>query len=203
MTTATHSLQEYLRHQFMEDCRNLKLRKPNSVIQAHASDFRVDADTQYFGGFNWADFDQNMASVEQAYQSYFCLGLFCHCILDMTMFSYFKEYYAAFRSRTIIPKFGWSGFGVHYNNPTLLINLPEQKGILNATNVSILLQVYGDYWETCIQEMITQYQPSLTVPVMLKAVLSDDEMNPPNLSDYPCLSLIREELQKRIWIHYL
>jgi hypothetical protein len=198
MTTATDSLKEYMKHRFLNDCRKLKLHKPNSVIQAHASDFRVDADTQYFGGSNWADFDRNMSPVLEADRPYFCLGLFCHCILDMTIFSYFKEYYAAFRSRTIIPKFGWSGFGVHYNNPALLINLPEQKGILNATNVSIAPQVYGDYWETCIQELIAQYQLSLTVPLVLKAVLSDDEMNPPNLSDYPCLSLIREELQKRI-----
>lgn len=198
MTTATHPLQEYLRNQFLNDFRKLKLYKPGSVIQAHASDFRVDADTQYFGGSNWADFDRNMSSILEANKPYFCLGLFCHCILDMTMFSYFKEYYSAFRSRTLMPKFGWSGFGVHYNNPALLINLPDQKGILNATNLSKVLHVYGDYWEACIQEMITQYQPSLTVSLVLKALLSDDEMNPPNLSDYPCLALIREELQKRI-----
>jgi hypothetical protein len=198
MTTATNSLKEYMKHRFPNDCQRLKLRKPNSVIQSHASDFRVDADTQYFGGFNWADFDQNMASVEQAYQSYFCLGLFWHCILDMTMFSCFKEYYAPFRSRTIIPKFGWSGFGVHYNNPTLLITLPEQKGILNHLELSSCILEYGAYWEDYIQDRITQYQASLTVPIVLNAMLSDDEMNPPNLSDYPCLSLIREELQKRI-----
>jgi hypothetical protein len=130
-------LKEYLKNQFPADLARLKFQKPNSVIQNNPDSFNIDQYTIYFGGMNWKNIDQDIKHIDKEFYEHFFLCLFTITIIDLTIFSHFRDYYSIFRNKTRYPKFGWSGFGPHYENPKKLLDIPFQKSLLRIDKIDI------------------------------------------------------------------
>lgn len=130
-------LNEYLKNQFPNDLEKLKFQKPNSVIQNNPDSFNIDQYTIYFGGMNWENMDNDINHINEEFYEHFFLCLFTITIIDLTMFSHYKNYYDVFRNKMRYPKFGWSGFGPHYENPRKLLDIPFQKGLLKIEKIDL------------------------------------------------------------------
>ncbi len=130
-------LNEYLKNHFPNDLARLKFQKPNSVIQDTLDSFNIDQHTIYFGGLNWENLDQDIEHIDKECYEHFFFCLFTITIIDLTIFSHFKHYYDIFRGKTRYPKFGWSGYGPHYENPKKLIDIPFQKGLIRIDEIYI------------------------------------------------------------------
>jgi len=130
-------LKEYLKNKFPNDLAKLKFKKPNSVIQNNPDFFDIDQYTIYFGGMNWENIDQDINNIEKEFYEYFFLCLFTITTIDLTIFSHYRDYYSIFRNKTRYPKFGWSGFGPHYENPKKLLDIPFQKGLFRKDKIDI------------------------------------------------------------------
>jgi hypothetical protein len=130
-------LKEYLKNQFPADLARLKFQKPNFVIQNKPDSFNTDQYTIYFGGMNWENIDQDIKHIDKEFYEHFFLCLFTITIIDLTIFSHFRDYYSIFRNKTRYPKFGWSGFGPHYENPKKLLDIPFQKSLLRIDKIDI------------------------------------------------------------------
>lgn len=121
------SLNKYARQQFLIDIKTLKLEQPNSVI--FKFDRRVDLHTRFFGGKEWKRYHLDISNVELSNRKYFCLCLFAMVCADQNMFANHNEHYYEFRKTFTYPKFGWTGYGIHFEKPSFLLSVPSQAGV--------------------------------------------------------------------------
>lgn len=140
-------LEEYLKNKFPNDLKKLKFEKPSNVIQRNLAEFDVDRYTIYFGGMNWENLEHDINHIEKEFHEHFFLCLFTISVIDLTMFSYFRNYYSIFRNKTRYPKFGWNGFGPHYENPKKLLDIPFEKGLIKMEKIDV-----NDYVDLFISE---------------------------------------------------
>jgi hypothetical protein len=136
------ALIEYRNQQFNADLNSMKFIIPNEVILNNPSDFDLDQNTVFFGKQDWENLNIDIEHIEEENYKYFFLCLFTITIIDMTMFKYFNENYVAFREQTNYPKFGWCGFGPHYENPRKILDLPSENSYLNL-NVTDIDEYYS------------------------------------------------------------
>ncbi len=131
-------LQEYLEKTFWDELHLLPVRSPNRLIKENSSSFKIDANTVYFGGRNWEHFDSDLARMNAQHRIQFIMCLFTMVSLDLTTFAYFNSNYESFRSKYPLPKFGWSGFGPHYEEPWKLLECPEAANVLSIRDAEKL-----------------------------------------------------------------
>ena len=136
------ALIEYRNQQFNADLNSMNFIIPNEVILNNPSDFDLDQNTVFFGKQDWENLNIDIEHIEEENYKYFFLCLFTITIIDMTMFKYFNENYVAFREQTNYPKFGWCGFGPHYENPRKILDLPSENSYLNL-NVTDIDEYYS------------------------------------------------------------
>ena len=80
---------------------------------------------------------ENSRNIQKEFYEHFFLCLFTITIIDLTIFSHYRDHYSIFRNKTRYPKFGWSGFGPHYENPKKLLDIPFQKGLLRIDKIDM------------------------------------------------------------------
>ena len=121
------TLNKYTKQHFLNDIKSLKLESPNPFIVKE--DGRADMHTRFFGGKEWAHYNFDISNVEVANRKYFCLCLFAMVSADQNMFSNHNNHYKAYRKMFTYPKFGWAGYGMHFEKPSFLLSIPSQSGV--------------------------------------------------------------------------
>ena len=121
------TLNAYTKQQFFNDIKTLSLTTPNSTILK--VDGRADIHTRFFGGREWDDYKLNISKIDVPNRKYFCLCLFAMVSADQNMYANHNEHYPAFRKMFTYPKFGWTGFGMHFEKPSFLLSVPSQSGV--------------------------------------------------------------------------
>jgi len=90
----------------------------------------------------------------------------------MTMFKYFNENYVAFREQTNYPKFGWCGFGPHYENPRKILDLPPENSYLNLDVTDI-----DEYYSFFVLELKNSlYNHGIESIDFIDKLLSDNDI---------------------------
>lgn len=169
-------LKQYLENRFLRDLSTLPFNRPNDIMLTHARNFRIDQQTIYFGGPDWENIENDIQHVEEADREYFFICLFTIVLIDLAMFTYFQQHYGTFRSRTGYPKFGWSGFGPHYENPTKLLLLPEQKGFTNYSYLRQNVNSYVQLFRSKCDSYFRAYNPEITTNTFIDAILKDRDI---------------------------
>jgi hypothetical protein len=167
------NLNQYFKNFFPNDLAKLKFQKSNSVIKNNLDAFNVDHYTIYFGGMNWENIEQDINHIEKKFYEHFFLCLFTITIIDLTFFTYYKDYYPFFRSKTRYPKFGWTGYGPHYEDPKKILDIPFQKGLINLNNINL-----DEYVELFIAETNSFFESNLNQlrsDDFFKSLLSDKD----------------------------
>jgi len=90
----------------------------------------------------------------------------------MTMFKYFNENYVAFREQTNYPKFGFFGFGPHYENPRKILDLPPENSYLNLDVTDI-----DEYYSFFVLELKNSlYNHGIESIDFIDKLLSDNDI---------------------------
>jgi hypothetical protein len=149
------ALVEYRNQQFNVDLNSMHFIIPNEVILDNPLDFNLDEYTVFFGKQDWENLDRDIEQVEEENYKYFFLCLFTITIIDLTVFKYFNTQYIAFRENTKYPKFGWCGFGPHYENPRKILDLPAENGYLNLDVIN--LDEYYRFFELELENSVQNH----------------------------------------------
>lgn len=121
------TLNIYANTEFLKDLGCLKLEKPSAPMLDNND--RADHKTRFFGGKQWEYCERDLSYVKPENKKYFCLCLFIMVCDDQTMFTYYRQQYKYFRRQIVYPKFGWSGFGLHFEEPKNLLIIPLNFGV--------------------------------------------------------------------------
>jgi hypothetical protein len=166
------ALIEYRNQQFNADLNSMNFIIPNEVILNNPSDFDLDQNTVFFGKQDWENLNIDIEHIEEENYKYFFLCLFTITIIDMTMFKYFNENYVAFREQTNYPKFGWCGFGPHYENPRKILDLPSENSYLNLDVTDI-----DEYYSFFVLELKNSlYNHGIESIDFIDKLLSDNDI---------------------------
>lgn len=171
-------MEQYLNNQFPTDLRRLQFSSPNQVVQENLELFQVDQHTIFFGGQDWSNLEQDIAHIDQDKLDWFFLCLFTITTIDLILFSYFQAYYPVFRNATRYPKFGWSGFGLHFENPKKLLTVPEAQGRLNRVLLDQQLDEYLPLLVNRCDAFFTATPGAPTTLQFLTAILEDTDFIP-------------------------
>jgi hypothetical protein len=121
------SLNNYAATHFLTDLKTLSKKRPNSSLLTFND--RADRNTSFFGGKEWSNCEGDLSKITSNNKKYFALCLFTMVCADQTMFTYYRENYDNFRRLIIYPKFGWTGFGFHFECPQYLLTVPVNFGV--------------------------------------------------------------------------
>jgi len=94
-------------------------------------------------------------------------------LTDQALYTYFRDSYDGWRGRTNFPKFGWSGFGPHNENPFKILWAPEREGMIDTNEV---LRIVPDFVRFFVDEATTyfqQYLPAIDVHAYFDAITHD------------------------------
>lgn len=163
----------YFREQFPADLQRLQFKKPSNYLQKESESFRIDDNTIYFGGKDWENLEQDIRHISKGNRSFFCMSLFTITTIDLTFFTHFQEHYQEFRNKTNYPKFGWSGFGPHYENPRKLIEIPLEKGLIDRTDIEANLKEYIELFVEECDRFFTQMNFPFSTSEFIDAFLND------------------------------
>lgn len=167
------NLNQYLHNQFPTDLTKLKFEKPSSSIQTNLDSFKIDQYTIYFGGADWENIELDIQKIDNENFEHFFLCIFTITIIDLTIFTHFSDCYNVFRDHTRYPKFGWSGYGTHYENPKKLLDISVKKGFLNLDRINLeeYIDLFYDETSLFLKSKLHQVTPE----DFFRALLSDKD----------------------------
>lgn len=119
------SLQTYIQVHFNSDLTSLK----TSFCNPTAAELIHDPNSEFWGGPEWKNYNDDIENVILEHRAYFCLCLFTMTSSDQLMFSKFRDSYDRFRNIFRYKKFGWCGFGPEYERPKFILNVPCKNGV--------------------------------------------------------------------------
>jgi hypothetical protein len=181
-------LEKYYKEKFPQELEKLTYHHPNSVISKDPESFKIDQETKFFGGMNWENFDDDLGRIKEN-KSEFVFFLFTITMIDVIMFSHFQDQYQDYRKQTKYPKFGWVGFGPHYENPKMILLKSEQKNIIQARVIKENLKAYLLLIGILIEET------GIDAEEFIRAILKDPDLKALPSESLGSYSLIYNELK--------
>lgn len=160
---------EYYQNQFLTELKRLTLNKPSTVIIQNFESFGVDKSTVFFGGREWENCVNDLKV--SCHNSYFALSLFGIVCNDLNMHANFKVHYPKFRSLTQYPKFGWTGFGCHFESPYWLLSKPLELGLV--TYEESTLADFTSYWKKDASIFFAEKMPEIDFDVYFEKLCND------------------------------
>lgn len=191
-------MKNYLINKFPDDLGKLNFNRPNEVIIGNTELFRIDKNTIYFGGPEWKNIHRDLAPIAKEDLEYFLICLFTITVIDLTMFTYFRALYNIFRSKTMYPKFGWSGFGPHYENPKKLLLIPQNANFTNFDYISNHVEEYIDLFIEECDRFFREFIPEIQTNDFILRFLEDPEMQLQQQEKGTIIELILAGFKKKL-----
>jgi hypothetical protein len=94
-------------------------------------------------------------------------------LTDQLLYTYFQDSYDSWRTRTNFPKFGWSGFGPHNENPFKILWAPERERVINDDEVLALVPEFVRFLVDETKSYFRDYLPAMDVQAYFDAVKQD------------------------------
>lgn len=131
------TLLQYCQTLFLKDLGTLEFKCPNSHQTLGFSRPFITPTTKFFGGCEWENMENDLSKINVENRKYFCICLFTMVCADENMYAYFKENYELFSKKTNYPKFGWLGFGIHFEKPCYLLSTPKEVDFDSIPEIEI------------------------------------------------------------------
>jgi hypothetical protein len=141
------------------------------LILSSAALFGIDTHTVFFGGRGWSNCQGDLRGKE--WREYFVLCLFGVVVNDLNMHAHFRPEYSSFRARTMYPKFGWTGFGVHWENPRVLLTVPVEKGLIDMATAAAEVPGYVEYWYASAETFLHEHTPQIPAESFFRKMTED------------------------------
>jgi len=168
METTMH---EYFYGRFPSQLRHLEFRRPNDVVREH---IMRDQAVVFFGGRDWENVATDLRLIPEEDRSLFILSLFMVVLTDQALYTHRHDLYDAWRLKTNFPKFGWSGFGPHNENPFKILWAPEREGIINTNEILALLPTFVRFFVDETTTYFRQHLREVDVPGFFDAIRHDN-----------------------------
>jgi len=164
------SIVNYFNHGFQSDIGKLKFSEVPQVLK----DILNDKDLIQFGGKNWSRAQDDLNDIDVELRPMFVLCLFALVATDQCMQTYFKPHYAAWRTHTAYPKFGWTRFGFYNENPLKLLSVPEQAQLVDVEQTCALMREFVGFYRTLVSDYCHLHAPHISADLFFSRLLQDD-----------------------------
>ena len=162
-------MQGYFYGRFSSQLRLLEFKQPNKVER----DFRGDEALVVFGGRDWANVGKDLSQIPVQDRARFVLSLFMIVLTDQCLYARWNEAYAAWQRQTSYPKFGWSGFGLHNENPLKILWAPEREHMVSVDAVLALMPEFVKFMNQEMAGFFTTHLAQLEASDFLDAIKRD------------------------------
>ncbi len=163
-------MRDYFYHRFPSQLGRLAFWRPNDVVRERVT---RDSSVVFFGGPDWESVATDLDAVPAQDRSRFILSLFMVVLTDQALYAYFIGSYDAWRSRTNFPKFGWSGFGRHNENPFKILWASERNGIIDNNGLLALISEFVRFFVDETTTYFQQYLPTINAREYFDAIRRD------------------------------
>lgn len=165
-------LDTYFKQTFPNQLRLLSFQRPNRVVNTRIMN---DPNVLFFGGREWERVEEDLGNVPESDRLAFVLCLFMITISDQNLYCYFKDAYSVWRKHTQFPKFGWSGFGPHLEDPMKILIVPEDKGLIDAGGNEKLIKEFAEMFYSQADMVADRYGIEVTGREFFEALTNDPD----------------------------
>ena len=163
-------MRDYFFGRFPSQLGLLAFRRPDSVVLEH---IMRDPSVVFFGGADWENVANDLRQVPENDRPQFVLCLFMVVLTDQALYTYFRDSYDGWRRRTNFPKFGWSGFGPHNENPFKLLRASERNQVVSTDSILNLIPRFVRFFVDETTEYFQQHLPAVDVGGYYRAIRVD------------------------------
>ena len=163
-------MHDYFYNRFPPQLAQLAFRRPNDIVREQIT---RDASVVFFGGPDWENVAADLATVPALDRTRFILSLFMVVLTDQAFYTHFHESYDAWRRRTNFPKFGWSGFGPHNENPFKVLWAPEREHLIDNNELLALVPDFARFFVDETTTYFRQHHPAIEVREYFDAIKND------------------------------
>jgi hypothetical protein len=118
------NLNTYLKTHFSSDLEKLPKQEPNDVLK------KMFGNIYCFGDKEWTKAHTDLNSIAKERWTEFVFILFVEVLIDQNTYEHFRQNYPSSIEHTRLPKFGYSGLGLHNENPLVLIKAASDSELL-------------------------------------------------------------------------
>jgi hypothetical protein len=133
-----------------------------------------DESAVFFGGRDWGSVADDLSRIPLDDRPMFVFSLFMITLADQCVFTYNQDAYAAWRSQTRYPKFGWSGFGPHHQNPLKVLWAPERERLIDCDKVVELMPGFTRFFLAEARGYFSRHEDTVDPETFFQAVKRDE-----------------------------
>ncbi len=163
-------MRDYFYEKFPSQFSSIATQRPNGTVRGH---ILADPSVIFFGGADWKNVAKDLNAIPMSDRSRFVFALFMVVLTDQALYAHFRDSYDAWRRRTNFPKFGWSGFGPHNENPFKILWAPEREGLIDSKEflgaIPEFVRFFMDETTSCFR----QYLPEVDLLAFFNAIKID------------------------------
>ena len=139
-------MRDYFYNTFPNHLRLLAFCRPSQIVRER---IMRDESVVFFGGSDWESVSDDLLRIPEGDRPYFILSLFMVVLTDQCLYTYQRNSYQVWRQKTNFPKFGWSGFGPHNENPLKILWAPERE---HAVIIDEILNLIPNFVRFMLEE---------------------------------------------------
>jgi len=162
-------MNEYFYQEFPEHLKLVEFKRPNLIILEREQDSALN----FFGGKDWGNVSEDLSYIPKSKRANFILSLFMVVLTDQCLFTCFSDSYPIWRKQTGFPKFGWSGFGPHNENPLKLLWAPEREKEVDNTEVIEDMPNFVDFMIKTVKDFFNQNLSDVKYTDFFDAIIND------------------------------
>lgn len=150
-------------HYFYEEFRGHLSRIEHKQPSPQVREIMGDPNAVFVGDMDWGNVVADLGRIPPERRAYFVLSLFMITLTDQVIYTYFRAQYPDWRLATNFPKFGWSGYGPHNENPFILLWAPEREAVLNPNEVLPILPEFAQFYFTATADYLRTRLPAVAI----------------------------------------
>lgn len=162
-------MRDYFYSVFPGQLKQLSYSRPNPIA---GKAFGVE-NVPFFGGRDWKNVASDLAGIPPSDRVPFVLSVFMIVLTDQALYTNSPDNYERWRRHTAFPKFGWTGFGIHNENPFKLLWAPERERLVDAEDLIAAMPDFVDFLIAETAQVIAQYSLTVAPATHFDGVLRD------------------------------
>jgi len=167
------NIENYFDEHFPGQLRKLHFRRPNRIV---SEEIMEEPNVVFFGGMDWKNCEQDLKKIKSKDKEYFILCLFLITLADQCIHAYYREHYPKWKRLTGFPKFGWSGFGPHFENPLKLLWVPEEKALVNIDKLVDVMPEFIAFMYATMEDYFSKHFPAISPEKFVDQIRNDESM---------------------------
>ena len=165
LSSPTGLLNHYTQH-----LSKVKFLRPSDIVR---ESIMQDETVVFFGGQDWRNVQADLSPIQEEYKSKFVLSLFMIVLTDQALYTHGREHYDIWRAHTSYPKFGWSGFGPHFENPFKILWAPERDGLIDVEQTITLMENFVSFLIEETNSFFEKKQLTLDTKLYFEKICND------------------------------